>query len=276
MTEPSPFPERDARAAHLAGERPHASEILGHYRQVLALQEPLYESALALRWADGGLAALPWAELDAPFRRLLEELAPSVSEPLAEAGRSLAGASEATRLEVLRRTLEVGELGDLASSLGAGLPQITFWSRAFLEPLALAAAVRARPGHPGGASDGEPPGLCPLCGWPPQAAVVQDEPERRGGRSLVCALCTTPWPFPRIRCPGCGEGSSEALIVHEAEALPHVRVEECTSCRAYWKSVDLRQDGRAVAVVEDLATPELDLWAAERDLWKPCRNLVGL
>lgn len=290
MTGAQPYRQRDARAAHLAGERPHASEILGLYRQVLALQEPLYASGRVAPWSAGGVAALPFGELDAPFLRFVGELIDAVPGALAAAGRSLAECPEATRRQLLRRTLEVGELGEIAASLGADLPVVTFWSRAFLAPLAEAAASRqpstgipappgtdaAEGGDAGAGAGDEPRGTCPRCGWPAQVSVVEDVEDRRGGRSLVCALCATQWPFSRVRCPSCGERTSEALAVHTTETLPHVRVEECKSCHAYWKSVDLRANGHAVPVVEDLASPELDLWAEEQDLWKLCRNLIGL
>ena len=42
------------------------------------------------------------------------------------------------------------------------------------------------------------------------------------------------------------------------------------------KEVDQRSDGRAEPTVEDLATPELDLWARERGLTKLRLNLLGL
>ena len=46
-------------------------------------------------------------------------------------------------------------------------------------------------------------------------------------------------------------------------------------CRCYIKSVDLRADGDAVPVVDDIATVELDLWARERGLAKVSPNLLG-
>ena len=58
--------------------------------------------------------------------------------------------------------------------------------------------------------------------------------------------------------------------------MPHVRVEECKTCGSYLKSVDLRQNGNAVPLVEDIATVELDVWADEHELWKIQRNLFGL
>ena len=64
--------------------------------------------------------------------------------------------------------------------------------------------------------------------------------------------------------------------MHEVESVPHVRIEECAECSRYVKAVDLRRDGAAEPIVEDLATPELDLWAADRGLVKIRSNLFGL
>ncbi len=55
-----------------------------------------------------------------------------------------------------------------------------------------------------------------------------------------------------------------------------MRLEECTSCATYIKSVDLRVDGRSDPVVDDIATVELDVWCVERGLHKVQRNIVGM
>ncbi len=66
------------------------------------------------------------------------------------------------------------------------------------------------------------------------------------------------------------------LSYHESETLPHLRIEECQSCGVYMKSVDLRQLGTAVPLVEDIASVELDIWAQEQGLQKIERNVLGL
>lgn len=66
------------------------------------------------------------------------------------------------------------------------------------------------------------------------------------------------------------------LAYHETDAWPHVRVHECETCGTYLKEIDLRRDGRAMPLVDDIATVELDLWAAEQGLEKIERNLLGL
>ena len=82
--------------------------------------------------------------------------------------------------------------------------------------------------------------------------------------------------FPRSVCPACGTSGDEGLQFHVHDALPHVRVESCRTCRRYLKSVDLRVLGLAMPLVDDLATVELDLWAAEQGLEKIAPNVLGL
>jgi FdhE protein len=57
---------------------------------------------------------------------------------------------------------------------------------------------------------------------------------------------------------------------------PHIRVEECQNCKSYLKAIDLREDGLAVPMVDEIASVELDLWADENGLRKLQRNLLGL
>lgn len=107
-------------------------------------------------------------------------------------------------------------------------------------------------------------------------ALVRDEEDVKGRRSLVCGGCAHAWSYPRATCPACGETDSERLIRHTAANTPHVAVCECQACRCYLKEVDLRIQGTAEPVVDDIATPELDLWAGERGLRKVSLNLLGL
>ena len=314
------YRERAERAAHLAGERPHASAILALYGQVLALQESLFESALApgaplagaLRGLGLGspgagpasagtcrrlpLERLPYTELDGLFVAFVADLAATTTGPLAEAGAAILGAPAGVRAEILRRTGCQGDLEPIGACLGlidsgAGHPGLVFFSRSFLQPIAEALvrsvrsvesveSVESVGSAPAPATAGEPIAdpdeACPRCGWPPQAAVLRDDGDAQGRRTLVCALCAAEWLFPRVRCPSCGETDAGRLVLHEAESVPGLRVAECQACQAYVKEVDLRRDGHAIPLVEDLATPELDVWAEERGLWKICRNLVGL
>ena len=55
-----------------------------------------------------------------------------------------------------------------------------------------------------------------------------------------------------------------------------MRVEACRRCESYVKTIDLTQDKDAVAVVDDLASLAMDLWAAGRGYRKLRPNLLRL
>ena len=283
---------RRTRAEKLRSEHPHAAELLAFYEQLLALQEPLYKRAAGASWtaraaAGGGagldLNQLAGREIDRRFRRFARDLQPAATEVLAPiAGRLAAFRSPAG--DLLRTFLGGGSLDALAADLGCEPAPLEFFPQAFLQPLIEAAAekrdVLDGASAPGG--DGEVsaasgfPARCPHCRRPPLVGLLEDEPEAKGGRHLVCSLCSTAWRFLRATCPACGETRAQQLRYHETDGWPHLRVEECTSCRTYLKTVDMRADGLAVPAVDELASVELDLWADGQGLGKLQRNLLGL
>ena len=283
---------RRTRAEKLRSEHPHAAELLAFYGQLLALQEPLYKRAAGASWtaraaAGGGagldLNQLAGREIDRLFRRFARDLQPAATAVLEPISGRLA-AFRSPGGELLRTFLGGGSLDALAADLGCEPAPLEFFPQAFLQPLIEAAAekrdVLDGASAPGG--DGEVsaasgfPARCPHCRRPPLVGLLEDEPEAKGGRHLVCSLCSTAWRFLRATCPACGETRAQQLRYHETDDWPHLRVEECTSCRTYLKTVDLRTDGLAVPAVDELASVELDLWADGQGLGKLQRNLLGL
>jgi FdhE protein len=93
---------------------------------------------------------------------------------------------------------------------------------------------------------------------------------------LVCQLCFTEWDVPRVQCPACQEQKFDSLPVYTADAFAHVRVEACDACKTYLKTIDLTKDGLAVAIVDDLASVPLDLWAREQGYERRRENLLRL
>ena len=275
------FGERRRRTTDLIEKQPHAAEQLRLYAAVLDLQEPVFTWVRESSWRQGdrsgsplaprlNLSALPWGRLERRFRHFVDRLRPHGTDVITEAGAALSRASKGQRRDLLLETVTRGDLSNLSMALGQEVALLAFYARALLQAVAEAMASELDVN-----STTRAPGSCPHCGWPPQVAILRDEVETKGQRLLVCALCLTTWPVSRLGCPSCNESESDKLLSHEVADRPYLRVDECQSCKGYLKSVDLRQEGRAVALVDDLASIELDLWAAERDLWKICPNLLG-
>ena len=270
------FRRRRARAVELLSRAPHAEELLGFYVGLVELQAGVASRVPGARWRremeaqqNGGLRLqdLPLSELEPFFDRFLGEVEPIGTDVIASAARSLQAGSADARMDAIR-----GFIADPGTN--------DFLPRAFLEAIARALLdVESGDAGPPASSKvlGGAEGLsCPMCSGPPQVGVFRDVDEALGKRFLVCAICATEWGFPRLTCAHCGETSAERLPVHQAESLPHVRVEECQSCGRYQKAADLRKDGSAEPVVDEIATVELDLWARERGLLKIQPNVLGL
>jgi FdhE protein len=106
-------------------------------------------------------------------------------------------------------------------------------------------------------------GSCPVCGGNP----LMGKYRREDGLWLVeCSLCHTLWNLQRARCPFCdeSEGSLEYLFIDEDKSR---RVNYCSKCKRYVKTVDVREsDKDALLPLEDLITVQLDLAASQEGL----------
>lgn len=259
-----PWATRRARAGQLLRSAPHAEELLVVYIGLTELQERVAERVPV----DEMLSSLDPAQSDRPPLHPAElprgPLLPLFEDFLGRAG----GVGTEIIASDAQALLEAGPAErESALSAAAGFP-----SRAFLEPVLTSLAARDSSSW----GSGDDPGLCRACGSRPVVATLQDLTDALGSRSVVCGLCATEWRIDRLRCVHCGEKEADRLLIHTAESLPHVRVEECLSCKRYVKSVDLRERGDAIPVVDELATVELDLWARERGLQKVQVNVLEL
>lgn len=237
------FDARIARAAELAEQYPAARDLLSFYAEIARLQTSVaqdLDNRADLR------ALLPH------FATLIEVVRRTGPEPLTEFFPE--------EPEKMLRDAWEGRLED---------DRARFYARALLQPYAESLASRAVIDF----SASTP--ACPFCGARPVAAVLRGEGDG-GKRWLLCSLCSTEWPFRRVLCPGCGAEDKERLPVYTSEEVPHVRVEACDLCKAYIKSIDLTRDGRAVPMVDEIATVALDIWAEEHGYSKIEPNLLGM
>ena len=275
---------RSQRTKTLLAERPHAESLLRFYLALLELQARVCDPVAVERWGEavtlpegvGGLRLrfeqLPLDQLTSRFDTFCRALPSSAPEPILRAASIVSAGREQVRSDLLAALLNGEDLTADARKLGCDPAPLAFLPRGFLQPIAEAVSGRLD-----GAHDSARTSTCPRCGWSPQVSVLADESEAQGTRRLICAFCANEWLFPRSVCPGCETTGEEGLEIHVDDGgLRHVRVETCLTCRRYLKSVDLRVAGLAVPIVDDVATPELDLWATDQGFEKITPNVLGI
>ena len=270
--------------AELASSYPFAAEGLNFYSRIVAFQRSLYldlqRDAKNSPWTPR--SGLLREELDLvfllskvpAFLSLIREIAPP---PAARAAIRLHEQGPNEWQHALEDYWQAGadcpadlqdENNDHANP-ERETPLQRFLAWIFLQPYAEFLASR----HGRIILDGTP-SICPLCGARPIVGVLR--PEGEGAKkSLICMLCAHEWGFRRIYCPACGEEREPQMAFYSAPEIAHVRVDVCDTCHTYLKSVDLTKAGRAVPVVDELATIPLDLWARDHGYTKLQMNMVG-
>ena len=275
---------RISRANELTSSYPFAAEGLRFYSRIATFQKNFYAEI------EKTLADSPKISADRPMRdeldlflllpkfpaflSLIEQIAPA---PLAQAAASLsakgpAGWQRAIEDFWYRDTESSGaadddELESMDGSVAADSERLLAWI--FLQPYAEYLGDHREIEVVNGT-----PSTCPLCGSKPIVGVLRSEGDG-AKKSLVCMLCAHEWGFRRIYCPACGEEREPQMAYYSAPEIAHVRVDVCDTCHTYLKTIDLTKTGLAVAIVDELATIPLDLWAREHGYDKLQFNLLG-
>jgi FdhE protein len=205
---------------------------------------------------DPAQLGLDWVAARRLYERLVdmvasqkggEEQAPALQKALAKDSGDPPGLFKA----VLAADYKAMEA--VAEEYGATPPVLALLLRLALRPQLVALAQAA-----GDRDDAQNWnfGHCPLCGSAPRLADLSGE----GGRSLHCSLCETVWSYRRIQCPFCESTEQDDLAYLKAESEPALRVDVCSRCGQYVKTLDLREmGGSVIMVLDDAATWHLDL-----------------
>ncbi|MGB7554693.1 MAG: formate dehydrogenase accessory protein FdhE [Candidatus Korobacteraceae bacterium] len=258
--------KRIQRAAELAERNPSAREVLAFYGHILDFQSKLSVPASrpSLPVPGDGTPFREQIDVDTAVRYLPTLLSlvqqkgpPKLALLAAETGR----VSLEEQRDLFQSYLLFGDNNHQES--------ISFFARVLFQPYAEALVATLNvPSSDSSAS------VCPVCEGRPQLAVLR--PEGDGGkRYLVCSFCGTEWEFRRVLCPHCGEVDHQKLPRYSSEDFIALRVEACDTCKHYLKSVDMTIDGLAVAIVDEVASAPLDVWAIEHGYRKICTNLMG-
>ena len=121
------------------------------------------------------------------------------------------------------------------------------------------------------ALDGWDRGYCPACGsWPALAEVVG------GHRTMRCSFCSSAWEPTRYACIYCGESGAKFVTAAPNEERKDRRVEVCSSCSGYVKTVDLAElSPFPLLSISDIETTDLDIAAMEHGFARPTLKDFG-
>lgn len=110
-------------------------------------------------------------------------------------------------------------------------------------------------------------GYCPVCGaWPAFAEVRGIE----RSRYLRCGRCGGEWQAHLLYCPYCGNTDHKEQVSLVPESSPKSAVDACKRCLGYVKTfTTLQGSPPAMVILDDLASVELDVAAAEQGYKRP-------
>ncbi len=276
---------RIRRANELASSYPFSAEGLRYYARVATFQKGVY------REIQNALADSPRISADRPLRdeidfflllpkfpgflSVIQKIAPA---PLAQAAATLAMKGSAAWQHAIEdfwcSDLDLTSGEDDAEHAQSNDQRAATCSDRVLAWIFLQPYAEYLADHRQAAVVDGTPSTCPLCGGKPAVGVLRSEGDG-AKKSLICMLCAHEWAFRRIYCPACGEEREPQMAYYSAPEIAHVRVDVCDTCHTYLKSIDLTKTGLAVAVVDELATMPLDLWAREHGYEKLQINLLG-
>jgi FdhE protein len=108
-------------------------------------------------------------------------------------------------------------------------------------------------------------GYCPACGsWPAVAEVVG------GHRTLRCSFCSSAWELSTYACIYCGENGPPFVTAAPDELQKDRRIEICSSCNAYLKTIDLPElSPFPLLAISDIETTDLDVAAMQHGYGRP-------
>jgi FdhE protein len=114
-------------------------------------------------------------------------------------------------------------------------------------------------------------GYCPACGsWPALAEVVG------GHRALRCSFCSSAWELPTYSCIYCEESGVPFVTAAPDEERKDRRVEVCTSCGGYLKTIDIPElSPFPLLSISDIETTDLDVSAMEHGYARPALKDFG-
>jgi FdhE protein len=84
---------------------------------------------------------------------------------------------------------------------------------------------------------------------------------------MHCPFCRSRWAVPSLVCPACGSTKSGNAKYYFSSDEPELRIDFCSSCQHYVKTIDGdKVSGRVHVGLELLTATHLDMIAQEKKL----------
>jgi FdhE protein len=273
------------RIEQIKKKRPGYGEILDFYQKVREAQDKVKASLktdpvkLGKEWKDllgkEGFSLIQKedfpvdAEVSVKLFQNLCQIGKEANPHMAEQVKKIKKAIDDKRIDLkklLKKEATEERIEQMADELGLDKKVFLFLIQSSTKPSVEAGMEQLR-----GELDPETwlKGYCPMCGSLPSLSLLEEEV---GKRYLLCSFCGYQWRIDRIFCPFCNNKDQESLLYFYGEEEETHRIDLCEKCHRYIKTIDYRNLQESDPVLEDLATPHLDILASQKGYKKPVPN----
>jgi len=273
------------RIEQLKKKRPGYGEILDFYQKIREAQDDVKASLridpikLKQEWkkllAKEGFSLIQKedfpvdievsAKLFQDLCRIGKEANPHMAEQVGKIEEALEN-KRITMKKLFKEGVKEKKVQQVADEFGLDQKVFSFLIQSSTRPSIEAGMERLR-----GEVDSEAwlKGYCPICGSLPSLSLLKEEV---GKRYLLCSYCGYQWRIDRLFCPFCNNKDRESLHYLLAEGEEAYRIDLCDKCHQYIKTIDYRNLAESDPVLEDLATPHLDILATQKGYKRPVPN----
>ena len=273
------------RIEQLKKKRPGYGEILDFYQKVKEAQDQVKTSLrtdpikIKKEWKDllakEGFSLIQKEDFPLDIEASVQlfetlcQVGKEASPRIAEQVKKIQEAMNDKKMD-LKRLLEKGltdqKVEQAAEELGLDKKVFSFLIQNSIKPSIEAGRDQVR-----GELDPETwlKGYCPVCASLPSLSLLKEE---AGKRYLLCSYCGYQWRIDRIFCPFCNNKNHESLHYFHGEGEETHRIDLCDECHRYIKTIDYRNLQESDPVLEDVATPHLDILATQRGYKRPTPN----
>lgn len=115
-------------------------------------------------------------------------------------------------------------------------------------------------------------GKCPVCNAIPSISMIEEGDKRK----YCCSFCATVGYYKRIGCPNCLSEDPKLVDIIYIENDNHVRIDACTNCKMYIKTLNTYKAFPHDIDEADLLSLPLDIVAQRKGYIRKSPNPIGI